>query len=147
MSSLVLSPFRVVKLNRLRWMALAGQNWPTSSKGGRSGLAVGLDFGAECLIWAIFHLAFAMLFLSKNGPGLRWFLLERRLLLRHATILFYYMSTYTLPDLLKHWQLGELTAEQAVGHLLQNLLAIAQRLTEAEKRLRQLEQPPFQPKP
>ena len=58
-----------------------------------------------------------------------------------------HMSTYTLPDLLKYWQLGELTAEQAVGHLLQNLLAIAQRLTEAEKRLRQLEQPPFQPKP
>lgn len=57
------------------------------------------------------------------------------------------MSTYTLPDLLKHWQLGELTAEQAVGHLLQNLLAVAQRLAEAEKRLRQLEQPPFQPKP
>jgi hypothetical protein len=57
------------------------------------------------------------------------------------------MSTYTLPDLLQHWTLGEMSTEQAVGHLLQNLLPLAQRLTEqaqilqrAEKRIHHLEQ-------
>ncbi len=54
------------------------------------------------------------------------------------------MSTYTLPDLLKQWKSGEMTAEQAAPkghpHLLQHLVALAQRLNEAEKRIRQLEQ-------
>ena len=52
------------------------------------------------------------------------------------------MCTYTLPDLLKHWQSGEMTTEQAAGHLLQHLVALAQRLSDAEKRIRQLEQTP-----
>ena len=57
------------------------------------------------------------------------------------------MSTYSLPDLLHQWVQGNLTAEQAVGHVLQNLLSLLQRLTDLEKRLRQLEQPPLKPKP
>ena len=52
------------------------------------------------------------------------------------------MSTYSLPDLLQQWAQGRLTTEQAVGHVLQNLLTVVQRLTDLEKRLRQLEQPP-----
>jgi hypothetical protein len=50
------------------------------------------------------------------------------------------MSTYTIPDLIHQWAKGDLTAEQAIGHLLQNLLALFNRQTEFEKRLRQLEQ-------
>jgi len=50
-------------------------------------------------------------------------------------------STYSLPDLLRKWAQGDLTAEQAVGHLLQNLLALGNRQSEFEKRLRALEQP------
>jgi hypothetical protein len=43
--------------------------------------------------------------------------------------------------LLSLWAKGELTAEQAVGHLVQNQLALSQRLSELEKRVRQLELP------
>jgi len=50
------------------------------------------------------------------------------------------MSTYSVPELLQKWTLGELTAEQALGYLLQNMSALLQRLTEAEKRIQQLEQ-------
>ena len=57
------------------------------------------------------------------------------------------MSTYSLPDLLQQWAQGKLTTEQAVGHVLQNMLTFAQRLTDLEKRLRQLEQPPGKAKP
>ena len=56
------------------------------------------------------------------------------------------MSTYTIPDLIHQWAKGELTAEQVIGHLLQNLLAVLNRLTTLEKRVRQLEQPPTPPK-
>ena len=52
------------------------------------------------------------------------------------------MSTYPAPDLLRLWSLGEVTPEQTVGHLVQHLVAITQRLTELEKRLRQVEQQP-----
>lgn len=55
------------------------------------------------------------------------------------------MSTYTIPDLLKRWIRGEMTAEQALGHVLQNLLALSGRLAEVEQRLEQLEQPPSEP--
>ncbi len=55
------------------------------------------------------------------------------------------MSTYSLPDLWHQWTQGNLTAEQAIGHVLQNQLTLAQRLTELEKPgalwARQLEQP------
>ena len=50
------------------------------------------------------------------------------------------MSTYPLPELLLLWAKGELTAEQAVGHLVQNQLTLSQRLSELEKRVRQLEE-------
>ena len=56
------------------------------------------------------------------------------------------MSTYPAPDLLRLWSLGEVTPEQTIGHLVQHLITITQRLTEVEKRLRQVEQqPPRQP--
>lgn len=50
------------------------------------------------------------------------------------------MSTYSVPDLLQKWKLGEVTVEQAFGYLLQNMLALVQRQAEMENRLRQLEQ-------
>jgi hypothetical protein len=50
------------------------------------------------------------------------------------------MSTYTIPELWQKWKLGELTAEQALGYLLQNMPALLQRQTEMEKRLQHLEQ-------
>jgi hypothetical protein len=42
--------------------------------------------------------------------------------------------------LLQKWKLGELTAEQALGYLLQNVLVLEQRQTAMEKRLPPLEQ-------
>ena len=50
------------------------------------------------------------------------------------------MSTYSVVELLQKWKLGELTAEQALGYLLQNMSALVQRLTDAEKRIQHLEQ-------
>ncbi len=43
------------------------------------------------------------------------------------------MATYSLPDLWQQWQQGNLSAEQAVGHVLQNQLTLLQRLTDLEK--------------
>jgi len=58
------------------------------------------------------------------------------------------MSTYSPPDLLQQWAQGNLTADQAAGHVLQNLVTLLQRLTDLEKRLRLLEQVrPEAPKP
>ena len=57
------------------------------------------------------------------------------------------MSTYSPPDLMQQWTQGNMTAEQAVGHVLQNLLTLMQRLNDLEKRVRQLEQPPLKSKP
>jgi hypothetical protein len=56
------------------------------------------------------------------------------------------MSTYSLSDLLHKWSRGELSAEQAIGQLIQHALLSGQRLSELEKRLRQLE-PPAKPQP
>ena len=50
------------------------------------------------------------------------------------------MSMYTVVELLQKWKLGELTAEQALGYLLQNMPLLLQRLLEAEKRIQHLEQ-------
>ncbi|MEZ4736208.1 MAG: hypothetical protein R3E79_54675 [Caldilineaceae bacterium] len=50
------------------------------------------------------------------------------------------MSTYSASELLRLWARQEVTAEQTIGHLLQNLLAVTQTLADLEKRLRQLEQ-------
>lgn len=52
------------------------------------------------------------------------------------------MSTYPVTELLQRWSIGTLTAEQTIGHLLQNLLTLSQRLAEVESRLRRLEQNP-----
>ena len=49
-------------------------------------------------------------------------------------------STYSPAELLRKWALGDLTTEQAVGHVLQHLLAFGNRQTDLEKRLRTLEQ-------
>ncbi len=57
------------------------------------------------------------------------------------------MATYTPPDLWQQWQQGNMTAEQATGHVLQNLLTLAPRLTDLEKRVRLLEQSSPKPKP
>jgi hypothetical protein len=54
-------------------------------------------------------------------------------------------STYSLSELLRKWRKNELTTEQAIGHLLQHLTTFATRLTEIEKRLHNLEQPPMNP--
>ena len=51
------------------------------------------------------------------------------------------MATYTPPDLLHKWQQNDLTPEQAIGQLVQHLLAQEQRLSEVERRLHQLENP------
>ena len=61
------------------------------------------------------------------------------------------MATYTPPDLWHQWQQGNMTAEQATGHVLQNLLTLEQRLADLEKPgalwARQLEQSSPKPKP
>ena len=50
------------------------------------------------------------------------------------------MSTYPAPDLLRLWVLNEVTPEQTIGHLLQHLVALTQRLADLEKQLHRLEQ-------
>ena len=43
------------------------------------------------------------------------------------------MSTHPIPELLSLWAKNELTADQAIGHILQNLLALSQRVAALEK--------------
>jgi hypothetical protein len=50
------------------------------------------------------------------------------------------MSTYEIDDLLRRWERGDLTAEQAVGYLLQNVTTLSARLAAAERAIRKLEQ-------
>jgi flagellar biosynthesis chaperone FliJ len=50
------------------------------------------------------------------------------------------MATDTAPDLLQQWSLGELTAERAIGQLLQHLQQTQQQLRALEQRTRRLEQ-------
>jgi hypothetical protein len=63
------------------------------------------------------------------------------------------MSTHAIHELLSLWSKGELTAEQArpvgPGHLMQNFLALSQRQTAIEQRVRRLEgaRPLDPPKP
>lgn len=40
------------------------------------------------------------------------------------------MSTYTVSDLLLQWQRGSITAEQAIGHMLQHLALLYERDSE-----------------
>ncbi len=49
------------------------------------------------------------------------------------------MSAYRPPELDQRWRQTQLTAEQAVGHLIQLLLELFKRLDELERRLRQVE--------
>ena len=46
------------------------------------------------------------------------------------------MSTYELPELLKRWKQEQMTAEQLLGHLLQHLNALEQRVSQLEKQQR-----------
>ena len=50
------------------------------------------------------------------------------------------MSTYPIDELLHRWKVGQLTPEQAIGHLLQHIEALTQQQAEHERRLRQCEQ-------
>ena len=49
------------------------------------------------------------------------------------------MSSYTPSDLLRRWQQEDLTADQAIGHLLQLMLAQQQLVQALQQRLRTLE--------
>lgn len=42
-------------------------------------------------------------------------------------------STYSLPDLLRKWAKSELTVEQAIGHILQHLVALSSQCTDQDK--------------
>ncbi len=48
------------------------------------------------------------------------------------------MGTVTPPELLKQWQVSDLTAEMAIGHLIQNLVRLEERLTELHRSSRKL---------
>ncbi len=52
------------------------------------------------------------------------------------------MSTYSIQELLDLWAQSRLTAEQAVGHLIQNFVGLAKRLSRLEDRIKALEQTP-----
>ena len=49
------------------------------------------------------------------------------------------MATYSLEKTLQLWKQEELTAEQAIGQLLQQMAALEQRMQQVEKRLRAVE--------
>ena len=51
------------------------------------------------------------------------------------------MSTYSINTLLRLWKQNEVTAEQAVGYTIQHIAALTERVSDLEKRLRQLETP------
>ena len=53
------------------------------------------------------------------------------------------MSTYSAEQLLANWKQENITAEQAVGHLLQHLTMVYERLRKLERaeQTRQTEQP------
>lgn len=48
------------------------------------------------------------------------------------------MGTYGLDEIIKRWRQGELTAEQAIGQILQMLQTVSQRLGNLERRLESL---------
>jgi uncharacterized protein YbjQ (UPF0145 family) len=49
------------------------------------------------------------------------------------------VGKYTLEQVIKYWETEQLTAEQAIGQILQFLLEYRQRIEELEKRLREVE--------
>ncbi len=62
------------------------------------------------------------------------------------------MATYLVVEVWQKWQLGDFTPEQAMGHLIQNMVVLEQRQLALEKRLLLVEpprnpQPPLNPKP
>ncbi|MEM7802982.1 MAG: hypothetical protein AAF633_27580 [Chloroflexota bacterium] len=48
------------------------------------------------------------------------------------------MSTYTIEEILQKWNLEEITAEQAIGHLLQNIQRLSDRTSLVERRVDKL---------
>lgn len=48
------------------------------------------------------------------------------------------MSTYAIEEVLQKWKLEEMTTEQAVGHLLQNLQQVSDRVSLVERRVETL---------
>jgi len=49
------------------------------------------------------------------------------------------MAAYSLEKMLQLWKQEELTAEQAIGQLLQQVAALEQRVQQVEQRLRAVE--------
>ena len=45
------------------------------------------------------------------------------------------MGTYSLDEIIKRWRRGELTAEQAIGQILQMIQSLSQRVGNLENRL------------
>jgi hypothetical protein len=45
------------------------------------------------------------------------------------------MGTYSLDEIVKRWRRGELTAEQAIGQILQMIQSLSQRVGHLENRL------------
>jgi len=45
------------------------------------------------------------------------------------------MGTYSLDEIMKRWRKGELTAEQAIGQILQIIQSLSQRVGNIEHRL------------
>lgn len=45
------------------------------------------------------------------------------------------MGTYSLDEIIKRWRQGELTAEQAIGQILQMIQSLSQRVGNLENRL------------
>ena len=45
------------------------------------------------------------------------------------------MGTYSLDEIIKRWRRGELTAEQAIGQILQMIQGLSQRVGNLENRL------------
>lgn len=43
------------------------------------------------------------------------------------------MATYPIPELLSMWENGRLTSDQAIGHILQTITALSQRLADTEQ--------------
>jgi hypothetical protein len=50
------------------------------------------------------------------------------------------LSTYPIAELLRRWKLGELSAEQAAGYLIQHLAVLSPQVAGLERRLRRCEE-------
>jgi len=45
------------------------------------------------------------------------------------------MSAYTMDEIMRRWRLGELTAEQAIGQILQLIQTLSKRVSVLEQRV------------